>query len=286
MGAGGPRFKSARPDQLHPKFALFIRERRYLANVSERTIQWYEESFNWLLIPCPSEIELGEFVIRMRQAGLKPSSCNNRIRAVNAFLKWSGSELRVSKVKEEQRVLPTFTKGDIDKLVRFKAKGRTPLRLQVLVLTLIDTGCRISEAIALRWDEIDFDNLLILYHGKGRKERRVPFSFELRRRLYALKQKAKFDLVFCTRDGNSLNRRVVLRDVKLLCKRVGIVAPERTLHAFRHTFALTYLRNGGSVFHLQKILGHTSLDQTRKYVNLLTDDLSAVHQKLSPLGRL
>ena len=48
----------------------------------------------------------------MRQAGLKPSSCNNRIRAVNAFLKWSGSPLKVPKIKEDQRVLPTFSNVD------------------------------------------------------------------------------------------------------------------------------------------------------------------------------
>ena len=222
----------------------------------------------------------------MRESGLKPISINNRIRAVNAFLKWSGTELRVKKVKEEQRVLPTFTASDIEKFSKFKPKGRTQVRLHTLALALLDTGCRISECIRLRWDEVDFDNLLVLYHGKGKKERRVPFSFELRRRLFVLKQKAKFDLVFCTRDGNHLDRHVVLRDIKLLCKRLQIVPPERTLHAFRHTFALSYLRNGGSVMHLQKILGHTSLEQTRKYVNLLTDDLSAVHQKFSPLGRL
>jgi len=119
----------------------------------------------------------------MRQAGLKPISINNRIRAANSFLKWSGSQLRVPKVKEEQRVLPTCTATDIEKFSRFKPKGRTQTRLHTLALTLLDTGCRISECLSLRWDEVDFDNLLLLYHGKGRKERRVPFSFELRRRL-------------------------------------------------------------------------------------------------------
>ena len=75
-----------------------------------------------------------------------------------------------------------------------------------------------------------------------------------------------------------------LRDVKLLCKRLGIVPPERTIHAFRHTFAVNYLRRGGSVFHLQKVLGHSSLEMTRRYADLVTEDLSAIHERVSLLS--
>jgi site-specific recombinase XerD len=63
-----------------------------------------------------------------------------------------------------------------------------------------------------------------------------------------------------------------------------LIPPERTLHAFRHTFAVHYLRKGGSVFHLQKVLGHSTLEMTRRYANLLTEDLQAVHQKISLLA--
>jgi len=52
----------------------------------------------------------------------------------------------------------------------------------------------------------------------------------------------------------------------------------------RHTFAVNYLRKGGSVFHLQKVLGHSSLEMTRRYVNLITDDLRQVHQRVSLLA--
>jgi integrase/recombinase XerD len=80
-----------------------------------------------------------------------------------------------------------------------------------------------------------------------------------------------------------LSRRNVLRDVKVLCDRLGFDAPARTVHAFRHTFAVSYLRRGGSVFLLQKSLGHSSLEMTRRYANMTTDDLQAMHQKVSLL---
>src|SRR5690349_574755 len=101
-------------------FEEFIKERQYLTNVSPRTVQWYKESFKWLDNPNPTEKDLKAFVIRMREAGLSATSCNNRIRAVNSYLKWAGSTLKVSKLKEEKRVLPTFSESQISQLIRFK----------------------------------------------------------------------------------------------------------------------------------------------------------------------
>jgi integrase/recombinase XerD len=280
---------------MQERFEQFIRERQYLHNVSTRTLEWYRESFRELNNPQPDQQALTLFVITMRERGLKATSCNNRIRAVNAYLHWAGgseqkcgagccSHLRVPRLKEEQRVLPTFSVDDIRRFSQWKPRTRTQKRLQVLFSTLADTGCRISEALDLRWTDIDFDNLLLTLHGKGAKDRKVPFSFELRRLLFRLKQGSTFERVFCTSQGGGLIRLNVLRDVKLLCKRLGVVAPERTLHAVRHTFALNYLRRGGSVFHLQRALGHSSLDMTRRYASLTTEDLSAVHEKVSLLN--
>ncbi len=150
----------------------------------------------------------------------------------------------------------------------------------------MDTGCRISEALGVRISDIDLDNLLVILDGKGRKQRIVPFSFELRRAIFRYCQETKRPpdhLLFASRNGTALGRRTVLRDVKLLCKRLGFEPPVRTLHAFRHTFALNYVRRGGSVFHLQKVLGHSSLEMTRRYANLATADLQAAHERLTLL---
>jgi integrase/recombinase XerD len=151
-----------------------------------------------------------------------------------------------------------------------------------------DTGCRITEALTLHVRDIDLDNLLITLDGKGRKQRVVPFSFELRKVLYRFvaDQNRKPDLLLlASRNETRLGRRVMLRDVKLLCKRLGFDPPARTLHATRHTFAVNYLRCGGSVFHLQKVLGHSSLEMTRRYCNMITQDLQAVHERVSMLSR-
>jgi integrase/recombinase XerD len=269
-------------------FTEFIRERRYLHNVTPATLSWYENSFRWLPSESPSQHDLDEMVIRMREKGLKPTGCNCAFRAINAYLKWSGSSLKIRPLKEPQVILPTFTEPQVKRLVGHKPKGVYPRRLHLLVLFLLDTGCRISEALGVRVRDIDFDNLLVTLDGKGRKQRVVPFSFELRRAMYRFCRDSKRtteELLFASRNNTALGRRVVLRDVKLLCAELGFVPPARTLHAFRHTFAVNYLRRGGSVFHLQKVLGHSSLDMTRRYANLATADLQALHEGVSLLKR-
>ena len=140
----------------------------------------------------------------------------------------------------------------------------------------------------MRVSNVDMDNLLLALAGKGRKQRLVPFSFALRKALHRFIAdfgRKPDSLLLASRNETQLGRRVMLRDVKRLCKRLGFAPPARTLHAFRHTFAVNYLRRGGSVFHLQKCLGHSSLEMSRRYANLSTADLQAVHERISLLRR-
>jgi integrase/recombinase XerD len=270
------------------RFQQFIRERQYLHNVSPRTLEWYANSLRWLPSETPSQEQLNEAVLRMRERGLKATGCNCAIRAINCYLRWSGSALKIQPLKEPHLVLPTFTDAHVKRIVAWKPKGEYPRRLHLLTLFLLDTGCRISEALTLRVRDIDFDNLLVTLDGKGRKQRVVPFSFELRKAMFRYCKDTKRtveELLFASRTETVLSRNNVLRDVKLLCKELGFEPPRRTLHAFRHTFAVNYLRRGGSVFHLQKVLGHSSLEMTRRYANLVTADLQAMHERVSLLAK-
>jgi integrase/recombinase XerD len=200
-------------------FSQFIRERQYLTNVSPSTLEWYKHSFKWLRTEAPAQDELKDAVLRMREKGLKATGCNSAIRAINAYLKWSGSPLKIPQLKEPQLILPTFTAAQVSLLVKWKPRGRYQRRLHLLVLILLDTGCRITEALTLHVRDWDLDNLLVTPDGKGRKQRVVPFSFELRRALfrYIADHNRKPDwLLLASRNETLLGRRVMLRDVKLL----------------------------------------------------------------------
>ena len=87
-------------------------------------------------------------------------------------------------LKEPSIVLPTFSAAQVRLLVTWKPKGFYERRLHLLVLILLDTGCRIGECLTVHVKDVDFDNLLVTLTGKGDKQRVIPFSFELRRQVF------------------------------------------------------------------------------------------------------
>lgn len=286
-----------------PRIEQFIREREYLNNVSPATLQWYRESLKWLPSESPTQAELNEALIQMRTKGRKATGCNCTVRAINAYMHWStGSERkcgpscshpRIRQLKEPQNVLPTLSDAQVNRLVGWKPKPKSfyQRRLHLLALFLLDVGCRISEALKLRVSDVDLDNLLVTLDGKGSKRRIVPFSLALRKAVYRFITDFSLglvDLLFGTRVGADVgvqNRDNVRRDVTQLCRKLGFQPPPRVLHCFRHSYAINYLRRGGSVFHLQKALGHSTLEMTRRYANLVVADLQAVHERVSLLAR-
>ena len=131
-------------------FHEFLDQRRYLRNVTPSTIEWSETAF----------------------------------KALNAFCKWLCPEQHLP----ERLVLQTLTDEQIQTLLAEKPKTFDQWQLHALVALLLDTGVRIDEALTLRVCDLDFDNLLLTVFGKGRKERRIPFSFELRKVLFSFQK--------------------------------------------------------------------------------------------------
>jgi site-specific recombinase XerD len=269
----------------------FITERRYLKGVSQATIQWYHSSFKAFEGGLDSKQAIIERIGVLRKTN-SAISVNTYLRCLNAYFRWRHEEhgadlIKIPRLKEEQTVLATLTADHVKRLLQFSPKGRNLKRAHTLTLLLLDTGLRFAEALGLTWDRADLDNLVLKVLGKGGKHRVVPISLECRKVLYRWKQQQRgTDLLFPTRSGIQSSQRNVGRDVRLLGQRVGITGVRFSPHTFRHTFAVSYLRAGGNVIYLQRILGHSSLEMTNRYTRSLgIDDLSAVHSKLSLLSR-
>ena len=172
----------------------FIKERRYLMSVSENTVRWHTCALKWLPNENPTQEQLQQMVIRMRDRGLKETGCNAVIRSVNAYLHWNSGlqgkcgtacqHPKLRSLREPKMVMPTFTEDQVRLLLKYRPKTAFERRLHLLILVLFDTGARISEALGLQASDIDLDNMLLLLKGKGRKERLVPMSFELRKALF------------------------------------------------------------------------------------------------------
>jgi integrase/recombinase XerD len=275
-------------------FADFIKHRKYFVCVSPATLDWYKSCFR--SIPeCPTQIDLHNAVIAMRERGLKPTGINSAITCWNAYTHWLAfpetkcgpgcKHPKLTRLKEPINNLPVYSEQQIHRVIAYKP-DKAELRTHLIMLFLFDVGARISELLSLRTDALDFDNLLVRLDGKGGKVRIVPFSAELRKRLVRYVADADTNrLVFSTWKGTKLERRSVLRSVKRLCRKVGFEPPARTLHAARHSFASNYLRKGGNALALQRTLGHADLTTTQRYCHLAVADLQAIHQQISLLAK-
>lgn len=284
--------------KLDELFTLFCREKKFLQNSTDKTIIFYKHSwraFNKAFPILPDTLtrqHLTDFVMHMRERQLSPVSCNVYIRGVNSFLTWLyqseylPEHLKIKQLKEEQKVIQTFTEAHLRAIITYKAKSDTQRRLHTLLLLLIDTGIRIDEALTLTKNNVDLDNCLVKVMGKGQKERILPFSIEYRKVLYRFLSKHKFNRVFCTRNGGKLSYYNTLRDFKLLAEGLGITGVRVSFHSVRHTFAKNYVRSGGNIFYLMKQLGHTNLAMSKRYVEVDTEALQEVHVKTSLLSRL
>jgi integrase/recombinase XerD len=284
-------------------FEQFIRERIYVKNVTPATRQWYEsawQAFQRSPVHSPdatiiTRADLTNFVVHLRERGLQPVSCNTWLRAMNAFCRWlheQGVNPKLERLQPQRltkRLLPTHDERVLRLMLTFRPNGFRQARIHALVVTLLDTGCRIQELLAARVSDFDLDQLLLTVLGKGRKERRVPFSSELRKVLFRYAQvKTKSDLqselMFPAIGGIPWDQRNALRSYHCWLRSLGL--PSSGFHRLRHTFATQYLRSGGDVVRLSIILGHSDVSTTMKYLHLLTEDLQRPHQQLSILNRL
>jgi len=134
--------------------------------------------------------------------------------------------------------MPAFTQDQARLLLRYKPKTDFQRRLHLLIRVLFDTGARISEVLGLQSDDVDLDNMLLRLRGKGRKERLVPMSFELRKALFRFTD-GKHGRIFTTSNGTPWSRIGALRSVKLHCQKLGFEPSARTLHP---TLSIPFLR--------------------------------------------
>ena len=274
-------------------FNDFLTQGLYLRGWSARTIRTYRQGLA-TLPPTLTKSTLAAWVVEQRQRGLTPGGINMYARTINSYLSWLHTEghvsdrLRIKLLPNPPKPLRALSDAEIRRLVLFRPHGRLALRTWTIIVMLLDTGLRIDEALGLEGCNVDLANLTLRVCGKGNRERLVPISLECRRRLYLwMKSSAPpaSSLVFCTRTGQRLSARNVYRDIKAVCQHAGVVGVHVHPHAFRHCFAVTYVRNGGDIYRLSRILGHASISTTQIYLRSMgIDVIGEGHDRLTPLN--
>jgi site-specific recombinase XerD len=167
----------------------------------------------------------------------------------------------------------------------------TGCRDLAIIVTFLDTGLRLSELTGLPMSDAHLDQGYLKVMGKGSKERIVPIGNTARKALqryvFHFRPEPLYldqDHLFLTLDGKPMTAN----GVKLIFQRLARKSGVKRLHVHlcRHTFATNYLTNGGDVFSLQQILGHTTLEMARRYVTLASSQVRVQHRKFSPMDRM
>lgn len=244
------------------------------------------------------EAKRNEKIKRGRADTPADATVNKLIRGWRAWINWLHTKgfieenpvKGIGTIKAESRIIETFSNSQIKELLNAPNRSTfTGYRDYTIMQTFLDTGIRVSELAGLQMHAIDWQERIIRIYGKGRKERLVPFSRALEKHLRTyieIRGVLETDHLFVNIDNNPFQVRGIQQALQLYGKEAQIKGVRVSPHTFRHTFAKLYIMNGGDAFSLQKILGHTSLDIVRMYVNLFSTDVSKQHAKYSPLERL
>lgn len=163
----------------------------------------------------------------------------------------------------------------------------TAERDKLIIKILLDTGLRVSELCDLTIGDVDLKNRRLRVMGKGSKERLVPIGSKLAKAMWrylATRPAAKTSEPFLVDGQNgeyALSRHAVARLLRRIGDRAGVSGVHP--HKFRHTFAITYLRNGGQEMALMRTLGHTNMTMTSRYARQAQADIERNHRDASPL---
>ena len=295
------------------------------AGKSERTIQWYTANLRRFLsyvksrhLPCSiNNIDikiLRQYILHLQKVNkyeghphtpvqselLSTATIHGHVRTLRAFFNWLTSEeftedniakhLKLPKVAK--KVVSTLSDKEIHSILDvLKLNDATTARNQTIFMVLIDTGLRIGEIINLTIENSHLSEGFLKVLGKGNKERVVPIGSSAQKAIqrYLFRNRPNpthqmINNVFLSIHGTPLSGN----SVKLMFARLAQRSGVHRLHAHlcRHTFATRFLINGGDVFTLQQILGHSTLEMVKHYVNLASSHVAIQHQKFSPLDRL
>jgi integrase/recombinase XerD len=227
------------------------------------------------------------------------------------YWKWVAKEFqlpnpfKVAPIKSYTKPISPLKENDIELLLNacrqthkipknmkaYSASRNTCKRDKAIILTLLDTGMRVSELCGIHIEDFVLESGRLMITGKGSKTRFVYLGKVSRQALWAYmlerypsQKPTTDDPLFADHYGiHPLTRQGVLLLLKRLGKNAGVsnVHP----HKFRHTFAIEFLRNGGNVFELQQLLGHSDLDMSKRYVQLAQIDLETSARRASPADR-
>ena len=263
---------------------------------SENTVRFYSFTLGkfveWLFsqnISTPGEITtrlIRAYLAEYANRGCRDSYIHGHARAIKTFVRFLRAEEYIAEVLTFQ--MPSLSKKRLLVLsaseVELVIEACKTKRDKALVLLMVDSGLRRGEVCALKWRHINISNGVVLVErGKGGKARSVVIGVTTRRALLAYRRVIPHednDPLFQTKNGKRLTPMGLRSAFVRLSNKSGV---HITPHSMRRTFASLSIRAGMNLLHLQGLLGHSSLEMTQRYVQMLDDDLVEAHRSHGPI---
>lgn len=272
--------------------AAFLESRRQMhcRPATVNTYRWLLTSWGRLALEEPAKQDVERWLASAPSA----ESARTWRRHLLAMYHWAEEEFdlpnpaRRVKAPPKRKLLPrVFTEGEL-RMIRSAA--RDP-RDAAAVSVMVDTGLRIGQLVSIRWERVEVvpatrshePGYAVTVDGKT-GDHRVPMTIDAYRALQRIAEGP--GPVFRAANGKPLAVATVNLRVRNVISAAGVRGRKTGPHTFRHTFATLYLRGGGDIYRLQRILGHSSINQTLVYLHLSDPEAFEEHARLSPLRRL
>ncbi len=269
----------------------FLLSRR-VENCRPKTLDHYAYVVGALLrvVPEPTPEAVYAYLDALR-ARLSPSGYQSHVRSLMVFCNWLAREggptirLRIPRV---DRLPVIYSPEDLERLLRVIPRrtlwgGRDFL----IVHLLLDTGMRAGEVCRLRIGDADIAARMVRVIGKGGKERVIGLSQQTVRLLAAWTHRRgrglPTDYLFPSRKGTHLRPNSLRQRIATYCRKAGVSVP-RTLHAFRHTFAVMAFERGADIADLKDDLGHARYETVDIYRRASGKVRRERHDRYSPVN--
>lgn len=292
----------------------FITEKRF-ENLTENSIRTSEFNYQHMEAYLKTQnitqvIDVTPRIAKLymhycKNNGDKPSTLNSRLKRLNALFNWGVKEnlipinpfKLIKRVREDVRI-HAFSDEEVKQIISYLRRKRRredsfyTVRNYTIFLTLIGSGIRLGELVNLKWDNINFKTGQMIVFGKARQEANVPISNQLLKELalYRSYCEDNFGNLSSWVFVNTQNKNITPNAVKCFFKRLSqIMEFENTrcsAHSCRHYFAKTYIQSGGDVLSLARILRHSSIKTTERYVHLFSNELKENNEKFNPLNKV
>ena len=291
-------------------FINFTLDQRAKGN-SERTLIYYESSLKHFRSFIGDEFDLRDlnldllrrYVVHLQtELDVNSVSIQSYVRALRAFLSWCyNNEIidvdlcnRFKLPKSTRKVIDILSDAEISRLLNaVSGSNWLSARNRLIVALMLDSGLRLNEVVGLLITDVHFEERYLIVTGKGDKQRVVPFGEFTYKTLneyissiahLGISSSLLIKVSLNTLEFEPITEATVKNFFKRLKVRSGI--PRLYPHLLRHTFATRYLENGGNIYSLQAILGHTSLEMVKKYLHLATNRIRSDFPRFSPLDNI